>query len=173
MLALFFLACEATTDMNLEYGNTNTNTEEETIEECIPLEGTYEHVYPNYKFGPLAFQMQPESQTFQDTDTIRAMGMNTISLRFIMPIDSEGRLKYPYVRNHLYYASLEDQICQMGNTIHELKKKASALSFQESHTTTPKKNGWNFIQTGMATTAPLSFLKPKKWLITLSQTLIH
>ncbi|MEC7987669.1 MAG: hypothetical protein VX278_21050 [Myxococcota bacterium] len=127
MLALFFLACESSTDLNLEYGTSDADDSTDAVEECTPLEGSYEFFDPAYKLGPLAFQMQPDNQTFQSTDTIHEMGMNTISLRFIMPIDSEGRLKYPYVRNHLYYASLEDQICQMGNTIHALKEEGFAI----------------------------------------------
>ncbi|MBM73794.1 MAG: hypothetical protein CMK59_00220 [Proteobacteria bacterium] len=118
MISLLFACQNAPESFDVEYGRTSQP------EPCSPVEeGDYTFNGTEYYFGPLVFQMIPQSQTFQTPEDISELGMNTASLRFNIPFDQHGHIRFPYQRQGLRYESLEDAICQMGNLIHEFKSK--------------------------------------------------
>ena len=123
---MFFLFISCTSqDIDYEY-SPETNKEEPAL--CVPAEpGNYERQDQDYWFGALTFQMTPGKQTLMEPEQFTNIHMNTISLRFLLPFDYTGGSKYPYERPNLYYASLEDNICQMGNLIHSLKEEGFSI----------------------------------------------
>ena len=122
----FFIACSSQ-DIDYAYQSDNKE-EEEIVSSCVPKEpGDYERNEEDYWFGALTFQMTPGKQTLLEPEQFDNLHMNTISLRFLLPFDYTGGSKYPYERPNLYYASLEDEVCQMGNIIHELKEAGFSI----------------------------------------------
>jgi hypothetical protein len=100
----------------------------EDLDGCTPLEPEeYQRAEPGYYFGPLVFGMDAETQTMNSVDAIRSLGMNTVSLRFAIPYDENGDIRYPlniWGRNH---TSLEDGLCHLGNIVHGLKEQGMAV----------------------------------------------
>ena len=121
-MMLFFISCAPTT---LEF---TYDSEETTISPCswdtLTKKDRNEQ---DYWFGPLSFQMMPEKQSLNDTDIIRSLHMNTISLRFILPFDRYGNFRYPYTRNIMNYQDFDDQLCQMGNLVARLKEEGFSI----------------------------------------------
>lgn len=116
------------TSQNIDYEYQPDTAKEEPTSTCVPAEpGDYERQDQDYWFGALTFQMTPGKQTLMEPEQFNDIFMNTISLRFLLPFDYTGGSKYPYERPNLYYASLEDNICQMGNLIHSLKEEGFSI----------------------------------------------
>lgn len=124
---IYFLFACSPQDIDYDYQPETTDTANSEAS-CIPKEpGDYERIEQEYWFGALTFQMTPGKQTLLEPEQFYDLHMNTISLRFLLPFDYTGGSKYPYERPNLYYASLEDSICQMGNTIHDLKEAGFSI----------------------------------------------
>ena len=124
---LYLLISCTSQDIDYQYQPEN-NQNDTSTSTCVPEEpGDYEREDRDYWFGALTFQMTPGKQTLMEPDQFTDIYMNTISLRFLLPFDYTGGTKYPYERPNLYYSSLEDNICQMGNLIHSLKEEGFSI----------------------------------------------
>ena len=96
--------------------------------DCVPASpGSYERAHPEHMFGALVFQMDPDAQTFQSIDDMVDMGMNTASLRFFIPFDENGALRYPYTVQGQEFVSLDHQLCFMGNLLHDFKQAGLSI----------------------------------------------